>query len=515
MAPLKLNTPTWARFVRFVGKGPAKDQTSWSYPTTIRALEQPADASYRSILGEWGQNGRVAIYEALAPPLPQPDTEASGNDSAGQAQPLPLGQEARGRAQAQHDEDWYRIDVPAGQNRLAVTLSGQPSVDVEATLQDAGGRDVPLTLQTTTPEQITATAIVVGGQPYLLRVQQPSHSVAITFDTSMSLGPYITFVFQAVGTFAGDVVAGQEAVNFLPFGADFLLKTWGDQPYALQGVINDFPRNTTDSSAERALLAAMGELSGRPGVKAIIVITDADTSSYDQSAKLWQEFAEVGPRVYAVHVASNDMKSQQLMQDWASVNAGVYSYVRTAGEMDVAFDRAATQLRRPTGYTLTATAAFVAPPPTATATPSLTATPTPEPTETATNTPEPTATPTPAPTVAPTPAAPGSIQILPPSATAGQPCGAGGGGERGRGRVDPRHVREHAATVTRGTIANRHRQGRAHRFRDLDVAARNATGAARLRDRARLVRHESGRAVGPLDPSRWRRRSPTSGSSTR
>jgi Mg-chelatase subunit ChlD len=41
------------------------------------------------------------------------------------------------------------------------------------------------------------------------------------------------------------------------------------------------------------------------------------------------------------------------MQDWAASGGGVYVYPSTAGEMDRAFERMATWLRRPAAYTLT------------------------------------------------------------------------------------------------------------------------------------------------------------------
>jgi len=46
-------------------------------------------------------------------------------------------------------------------------------------------------------------------------------------------------------------------------------------------------------------------------------------------------------------------REQDISQDWASVNGGFYSYLANEGEMEVAFDRVATLLRRPANYSLT------------------------------------------------------------------------------------------------------------------------------------------------------------------
>jgi hypothetical protein len=40
------------------------------------------------------------------------------------------------------------------------------------------------------------------------------------------------------------------------------------------------------------------------------------------------------------------------MEDWAAVNGGHYAYVHSRDDMDVAFDRASTWLRRPSAYTV-------------------------------------------------------------------------------------------------------------------------------------------------------------------
>ena len=49
---------------------------------------------------------------------------------------------------------------------------------------------------------------------------------------------------------------------------------------------------------------------------------------------------------------------QDLMQDWSRVNGGHYYYLINEGEMEVAFDRAVTMLRRPAAYTLEVESTF-------------------------------------------------------------------------------------------------------------------------------------------------------------
>jgi hypothetical protein len=95
------------------------------------------------------------------------------------------------------------------------------------------------------------------------------------------------------------------------------------------------------------------------------------------------------------------------MQDWADANQGIYHYVRAQSDVDVAFDRTATILRRPSLYSVSVEAIALPP------------TPTPSPT----STPEPTATPSPSPTPSPTvPPEPGTIRVIPPKQQAEGPA---------------------------------------------------------------------------------------------
>jgi hypothetical protein len=52
-------------------------------------------------------------------------------------------------------------------------------------------------------------------------------------------------------------------------------------------------------------------------------------------------------------------EEQDLLQDWTDVNAGDYRHMVYDGEMEIAFDRAATMLRRPAEYTLLVETSFV------------------------------------------------------------------------------------------------------------------------------------------------------------
>ena len=186
------------------------------------------------------------------------------------------------------------------------------------------------------------------------------------------MGGVLPTVYQAIAGYARNVVPGQEVVNYLPFGEELLIDEWADDPYILLQAINNYPRTASSSNAEEAQLVALEALAGQPGAKAILILTDAESGSFDRAAELWSTFATTRPRVFAVHLAASSIPNttQNWMQDWAAVNHGHYAYVYTQGDIDVAFDRAAASLRRPAMYAVSVEG--TAPPPT----------PTPEPTST-------------------------------------------------------------------------------------------------------------------------------------
>ena len=77
--------------------------------------------------------------------------------------------------------------------------------------------------------------------------------------------------------------------------------------------------------------------------------------------ELWPSLAAARPIVFAIHVAGGDAPqfTTNLMQDWAHSWGGHYEYAASHGQVDRAFDRLATWLRRPAVYTIGYSASFV------------------------------------------------------------------------------------------------------------------------------------------------------------
>ncbi len=356
VAPFTFDGPTWARFIRLTANATKKDAVGWEPPGMLRALEVPASDLYRSVVGEWGQDSPFGPYEWQAPP-PAPLTVDAGepNDTPETATPLAAASVAVGRVHRGEDVDHYAVAIPAGQNSLTFTVHGSPTVGVRLTLLAADGSEVPMSLGLgEQPGAVEYAANVEPGSRYDVEVEQPAFSAALSFDTSGSLVNYYPFIAQALRAYSADVVAGEESVMLIPFEEQPLLKDWSDQAYLLQDAVNRYAVGYGSSSAETALIEDSKALAGRDGARAILLVTDAITSSYQRNQEMWQALAQVRPLVFAVQVGNDDAPSESLhfMQDWAIANGGHYQYVVSHGDMDRAFDRMATWLRRPAAYTL-------------------------------------------------------------------------------------------------------------------------------------------------------------------
>lgn len=363
VAPFVLPDGTWARFVRFSGAGP--EETDYrDMPVVLRAFERPIGSGYRSILGAWGRGEAAGIAELTAPPdlavLSLPPDVADGNDSPETAVPLMIGEPAAGRLTRGRDVDWYTVTIPGDQNVLRITLDAPAEAGIVPEILTADGTPVPIDGDASGGR--TSWSIEVEpGATYRIRLEQPPLSTVFTYDTSGSMGLYLSFVGAALRGFAADITKGQEAVLVMPFEDPPLLDTWSDDPYAIESAVAGVASVSGSSASETSLLAALRELAVRPGARAILVVTDAETMSYNQGGELWRFLADVPAVIYTVHVAGSGAPAltTDLMQDWSIGTGGHYEYAVSHGEIDRAFDRLATRLRRPADYTLQADVSFV------------------------------------------------------------------------------------------------------------------------------------------------------------
>jgi hypothetical protein len=360
--------PAWARYVRLVTPASVQE-IPLSAPDAIRIWEQQTDESYRSTIGEWGHYQRSGVYEWVHPVDSFPlEASTDANDSREQAIVLDAGQSAHGQTQIGEDVDWYRVDVPEGQNAVSLHLSAFPTIRVRALFEDSEGNPLPVTVENVSPGEQILTALAPPATSVYFRIEEAPRSIIFAWDTSASVSSYYDTIYSSLAAFIEGVTPGREIVNFLPFGSNLLLEDWGEQPASLQQALNDYNRSHNASIAEGALLTATAALATGEGTKAIIIITDAVSGAYSSTADLWNALNVVHPRIFSLHLSSQisvgekPANEQDLMQSWASVNAGYYDFLRNQADMETAFERAVVWLRRPADYTFIADVLYVEPP---------------------------------------------------------------------------------------------------------------------------------------------------------
>lgn len=347
---LQIDPPIWARFVRFTGL-PQGDSEHRQRPEVIRIWERPTGPDYRSVLAEWGQLSRKGWFEEQAGIPPQPERMQSNNTSRDKAASLAPQAPVRGQVELARQSHWYRLTMPDNANTLRISMSGQPTVRTVLELEDSDGTPVPTKKQqsSSTPREHVFQAFAEPGTEIYFHVYEPPRNVVFTWDTSASVNAHLPTIYNSMAAFVNQVVPGQESANFVPFGRGPLLDTWLGEPYMLQTILNDYPRKQSSSSGEHALQVSTQTLAPIAGTKSIVIITDGAVVHH---GPMWKEMREVQPRIFAVGVAGEGGHNLDVFQDWTSVNGGHFTHLRYKGEMEVAFDRASTLMRRPADYTL-------------------------------------------------------------------------------------------------------------------------------------------------------------------
>lgn len=374
--PFQFPANTWARFVRFSVPLPPYDENGPTLylrePGQIRIIEQPADAHGGTIIAEWGDLGRQGPYEALHPEAPPPAETAApaGGKSKTEARPLALDTEAPGRASAEAAEYWS-IEVPEGGLGLTLTLKGRPDLGVTVRLEDAAGKAVPLTVANEDGQTRVSNAAVTPGR-YTAIVEEPPRSIAVVWDTSASVGPYVQTIIQSVRSFVRFLQPGRDEVQLMAFDdptARPLLPDFTGDPLTAFSALNGYDWSDGSSNAEGGALGGAQQLKERPGTRAIILITDYQTGgSYAQRNETLEMLRKTGARVFAFAIPSDSGADEArvergLMDLLAAVSGGSARYAGTTTDLELAFARTTAALRAPKDYLIAASVSFKPPEP--------------------------------------------------------------------------------------------------------------------------------------------------------
>ncbi|HVW04337.1 MAG TPA: VWA domain-containing protein, partial [Vicinamibacterales bacterium] len=355
-APFRPAGQPLARYLRFVA-APAKSGYNADLPLRLSVHEPAAGAAYHSVL---------ALPDE---PAPSAATSAPPRRSDAPA-PLTFDTPVQGAVRAGTTGDHWMLTVPAGARGVTLTLANAPSVSASLTVKNAGGTAVPLKEDSTAPDVHRYTGVLPAGQ-YDVTVVEPPHSIAVVWDTSASVGGWLPAIVAAVRSFTRNAVPGRDEMALLPLRdpvAKPLASTYSGDPAALFASIQSYDWKDSSSAAEGGLVGAMQTLQDRPGRHAIVLLTDAETSSLDLTPQVWSLMARTTPQIFTLSVLTNSTgpgawRSRTLMADWAASTGGFNASVGDASETEAAFARVASALRSWAPYTLTASAATAPPAP--------------------------------------------------------------------------------------------------------------------------------------------------------
>ena len=255
--------------------------------------------------------------------------------------------------------DHWTFANPEGPRSIVFTLANKPAMNAKS----QSGKAVPL-MQTSPSPDIRQYKADLPVGTYTVAVSEPPISVALVWDTSDSVRDWLPSIIAAVRSVAQDASPGRVEFNLFPFRdptTQALLKDFTGDGATLFSALQSYDWKDNSSSAETALIGASQALKTRTGRRAIVLLTDAETSSLAQTGPLWNEIDQTGAQIFALAVptkTSGEMawRSHDLMMDWATTSGGFLQMVGDQGALEASFKRAVAATQTGSSYTLSAAA---------------------------------------------------------------------------------------------------------------------------------------------------------------
>lgn len=370
VAKLVLDEAPWARYVRLVFDEPdipeGERRASWRIPQTLQVFEAETLGSGRSVLGHWGLDHSRGPLENQQPvsdqALRQVEDEASHADA-----PWKLHERVTGRVKEPGDARHYRLELPQGDNTLALRLQESQRGRLQATLLDPDGREVALGWRDDDSGQRLAEVVGLIPGEYQLSVTEPPRSVVFAWDGSGSVASHQPAIYQALNRFAEGLEPGREIFNMLPLDGPLLIDGWAESPSQVAATLAAYDDRFAGSNSEPALRIATRALERQQGERAIFLITDAEQTGRDLS--VWNDLARVRPRIFSLEISHGNSVAteanrwyQDQMMSWAHVGNGHYRYTTDRSGLVRAFEEGMQLLRQPTRFALEIDSRYQEPP---------------------------------------------------------------------------------------------------------------------------------------------------------
>ena len=291
--------------------------------------------------------------------------EKEPNDTAGQAQKLPLGAYLGGEV-AQDDFDYYRLalkDKPG--NTLTLYLNNLGVLRPGYVLLRLDGTQVQPAAETAVGNLIEVT-YQVAPEDHLLRIFRPESFLTIVFDDSGSMGPSVDIVKKILGGY----------LDNLGEGLSLKLMKYEDEPTHLSDFTYDADllkqaiekevRGGGGTDTFKGLLAAVDSVSLKDGNRAVLAIFDVIDCGGDlcmqHYSDLWNKILESGISFSTIAVQKGwDSETryyantrQRIFKEIAYASQGEYYYSPSPEKVEESADRIFRQLTSPVKYRLKA-----------------------------------------------------------------------------------------------------------------------------------------------------------------
>jgi Mg-chelatase subunit ChlD len=251
---------------------------------------------------------------------------------------------------------------------VTATFDGGVAPAVALTLVAKDGTETLFEMDPADPAKLIAAA---GPGRWRIRVTQPVASVAVTWDTSGSVGALMPAIERMIRRLSWELEAEREAINLLPFRgetSEFLMPEWSGDRATVLGALLAYPFSDSSSEAESAMLVAARQLSTRAGQRAIVLVTDASFTDTSGNEQLWRYLAQGQVKVFSLYLPvdydpARTRAQVNLMSDWANAAGGHLSRFASQADSETAYRRVAAWLNRPAGYAFAVSADTSPPPP--------------------------------------------------------------------------------------------------------------------------------------------------------
>jgi hypothetical protein len=343
--PFKLSGQPSLRYIKFVA---AASKTGYSEDLPLHVTVRAA------IMSNERPVFALAAYAATEIPL----VSAQGADKH-----LALGTSVQGFVRLDARTDHWTFDNSDGPRSIVFTLANRPAMNAVLSVKNQSGKVVPLTETSPSPDISQYKANLSAGS-YTIDVSEPPISIALVWDTSDSVRDWLPSIIAAVRSVAQDASPGRVEFNLFPFRdptTQALLKDFTGDAATLFSALQSYDWKDNSSSAETALIGANQALKTRKGRRAIVLLTDAETSSLARTGPLWNEMDQTGAQIFALAVPTKTTgemawRSHNLMMDWATTSGGFLQMVGDQGALEASFRRAVAATQTGSTYTLSAAA---------------------------------------------------------------------------------------------------------------------------------------------------------------